>query len=214
MNVLPFHGEEEIASAIPQVADHLHRGGLVGYPTETVYGLGSNLDQGALVALRKLKDREKEKPFLLLVSGPKMAEEWGLTFDQRAMALADAFWPGPLTLVLPTSTSRLPDELRNPEGGIAVRRTSQAGIERLIEEIDHPITSTSANLPGRNPATDIAALHRDFGNVAGLMVLDGGALESAAPSTILDCATQHLRVVREGAIPLSELETCIGTFSR
>ncbi len=214
MNVLPFRSEVEVSSAIPQAVEHLHGGGLLGYPTETVYGLGSNLDSAALDALRRLKDRDSEKPFLLLVSGAEMAEKWGLTFDEKARALADAFWPGPLTLVLPASTNRLPDDLRNPEGGVAVRRTSQTGVERLINEIDHPITSTSANPPGRAPAVDIAALRRDFGHVDGLLALDGGPLERAVPSTILDCTTEPPRVVREGAIPMSRLEAYLGTFSR
>ena len=214
MNVLPFCEEGEVSVAIPRAADHLRQGGLLGYPTETVYGLGSGLDRDALAALRALKDRDREKPFLLLVSGPRMAEEWGVVFDERARALADAFWPGPLTLVLPTSSSRLPDELSNPEGGVAVRRTSLAGIQSLITEIDHPLTSTSANRAGRTPVTDIAALRRDFGDVAGLMMLDGGVLERTGPSTILDCTAPHLRVVREGAIPPSELATYVSTFSR
>ncbi len=214
MNVLPFRSEVEVSSAIPKAVEHLHEGGLLGYPTETVYGLGSNLDSAALDALRQLKDRDSEKPFLLLVSGSEMAEKWGLTFDERARALADAFWPGPLTLVLPASTNRLPNGLRSPEGGVAVRRTSQTGVERLIHEIDHPITSTSANPPGRAPAVDIAGLCRDFEHVEALLVLDGGPLERSVPSTILDCMTEHPRVVREGAIPMSRLAAYLGTFSR
>ncbi len=95
-----------------------------------------------------------------------------------------------------------------------MRRTSQTGVERLINEIDHPITSTSANPPGRPPAVDIAALRRDFGHVEALLTLDGGPLERAVPSTILDCMTEHPRVVREGAIPMSRLEAYLGTSSR
>ncbi len=95
-----------------------------------------------------------------------------------------------------------------------MRRTSQTGVERLINEIDHPITSTSANPPGRSPAVDIDALRRDFGHVEALLALDGGPLEHAVPSTILDCMTEPPRVVREGAIPMSQLEAYLGMFSR
>ena len=214
MKVLTFRSEVEVSSAIPEAVEHLREGGLLGYPTETMYGLGSNLDSAALAALGRLKDRNAAKPFLLLVSGAEMAEQWGLTFNEKARALADVFWPGPLTLVLPASTNRLPDDLRSSEGGVAVRRTSQTGVERLIHEIDHPITSTSANPRGRAPAVDIAALCRDFGHVDALLALDGGPLEAAVPSTILDCMTEHPSVVREGAIPMYRLEPYLGTFSR
>jgi L-threonylcarbamoyladenylate synthase len=110
------------------VAEHLAADGLLGYPTETVYGLGSSASVPALKALARLKGRELGKPFLLLVSGRMMAEAWGLVFTASARALSDAFWPGPLTLVLRGGEGKLPDALRGREGGIAVRHTSHRGI--------------------------------------------------------------------------------------
>src|SRR5258708_8433810 len=91
-----------------------------------------------------------------------MAEAQGLAFNESATALARAFWPGPLTLVLPGGSGRLPDVLRGPEGGIAVRWTSHRGMARLVRALGEPVTSTSANLPGSPPAPGAAAIVRDF----------------------------------------------------
>ena len=214
MKVVPFRSERDIAAAIPAVAAHLRRGGLLAHPTETVYGLGSRPEATQLQALAELKTRNPEKPFILLVSGREMAEELGLAFNEAAAALAAAFWPGPLTLVLPATGGKLPVELRGTEGGIAVRWTSHAGMERLIQEVGHPITSTSANRSGRPPAVDISAVQRDFGDVPKLLALDGGTLGKAAPSTVLDCTAPAPRLVREGAIPRSAFLACGNAVTR
>src|SRR5207237_8552757 len=97
-------------------------GGPIEYPAATGYGLGSRPRASEVQALARLKGRRPDKPFLLLVADRDMAEEQGLAFSEAAGALARAFWPGPLTLVLPGGSGRLPDALRGPEGGVAVRR--------------------------------------------------------------------------------------------
>ncbi len=150
--MLPFRTEQEVESAIPAVDAHLSAGGLLAYPTETVYGLGGSPSAPSLAALSRIKGRDPGKPFLLLISGAPMAEAWGLVMSPSARALSAAFWPGPLTLVLRGGEGRLPDELRGKEGGIAVRHTSHAGIARLVATTGRPLTSTSANRPGEPPA--------------------------------------------------------------
>ena len=94
MNVLPFHSKRDIAAAIPAVAAHFCQGGLLGHPTETVYGLGSRPEATQLQELAELKRRNPEKPFILLVSGREMAEELGLVVNEAAAALAAAAMPG------------------------------------------------------------------------------------------------------------------------
>src|SRR5262245_46458844 len=121
-----------------------------------------------------------------------MAEGYGLVFTTAANALAEAFWPGALTLVLKGAEGRLPDTLRGPEGGIAVRNTSHAGIARLIRALGFPITSTSANKPGTAPAPGAAAVVEWFGPAVQdgtLLVLDGGVLGNVPPSTLVDCTS-------------------------
>ena len=108
MKPIPFQSDSEIAAAIPQVVKHLEKAGLLAYPTETVYGLGSRAVQGDVAALAAMKGRSASKPFLLLISDRGMAEAHGLAFNASADALARAFWPGPLTLVLPGGSGRLP----------------------------------------------------------------------------------------------------------
>ncbi len=205
MRCLPFSSENDIAAAIPLAADHLRGGGLLAHPTETVYGLGSRPEAGSMAALSRLKGRQEDKPFLLLVSNRDMADAWGLVLNEPARALAEAHWPGPLTLVLAATGDKLPDELRGPEGGIAVRWTSHDGMARLIAEVGHPITSTSANRTGEPPAGDVRAVADVLGDPPDLLALDGGPSACDTPSTILDC-TGAPRLIREGAIPFSDLQ--------
>lgn len=214
--ILPFQTEAEVSGAIPQIGRHLRADKLLAYPTETVYGLGSAPTPTAVASLSRLKGRPEGKPFLLLISGRRMAEEWGLVFNPSATALSDAFWPGPLTLVLPGGEGRLPDELRGKEGGIAVRHTSHAGIRRLVESLGEPLTSTSANRPGGPPAPGADRLVELFGpeeRNGELLVLDGGVLGNVPPSTLVDCTGIMPRMVREGAIPRGELRRAAGRLA-
>jgi L-threonylcarbamoyladenylate synthase len=214
--MLPFQTADEIEAAIPTVAAHLEADRLLGYPTETVYGLGSAAAEPALGALARLKGRDPGKPFLLLVSSRAMAESWGLVFTASARALSEAFWPGPLTLVLRGGEGRLPDALRGREGGIAVRHTSHRGIERLVSATGHPLTSTSANRPGGPPAPGPARLVELFQAEVDsglLLVLDGGVLGNVPPSTLVDCTESVPRLIREGAIPRGELRRAAGRLA-
>ena len=214
--ILPFQTDAEIEQAIPQVGRHLRAGKLLAYPTETVYGLGSAPTVAALAALSILKGRPEGKPFLLLISGRRMAEEWGLVFTTSASVLAEAFWPGALTLVLRGGEGRLPDELRGREGGIAVRYTSHAGIVRLVTATGKPLTSTSANRPGGPAAPGPDRLMELFGpeeRSGELLVLDGGVLGNVPPSTLVDCTDVMPKMVREGAIPRAELRRAAGRLA-
>ncbi len=216
MTAIPFTTPEEADAAIPGIVRHLRGGGLLAYPTETVYGLGSRPTDAAVQALASLKGRAAGKPFLLLVSSREMAEAQGLAFNESARALVRAFWPGPLTLVLPGGGGRLPDLLRGPEGGIAVRWTSHPLIVKLVAELGEPLTSTSANIPGLAPAPGAEAVLRDFREavVTGqLLVLDGGVLGNRPPSTVVDCTGLTARVIRPGAVSLAELRAAAGILA-
>lgn len=216
MRPVPFRTDEQVAAALPQAVAHLSAGGLLAYPTETVYGLGSRARPKDVQALKRLKGRRPDKPFLLLVADRDMAEAQGLAFNESAGALARAFWPGPLTLVLPGGDGRLPDALRGPEGGIAVRWTSHRGMARLVRALGEPVTSTSANLPGSPPAPGAEAITRDFApavEAGALLVLDGGVLGNSPPSTVVDCTQPAPRLIREGAVTLAELRRAAGRLA-
>lgn len=214
--ILPFQREAEVSHAIPKVLAHLRRGGVLAYPTETVYGLGSEASDVALDRLAAMKGRPPRKPFLLLVSSVAMAERCGLEFNQPARVLAAEFWPGPLTLVLRGGEGQLPDRLRGAEGGIAVRWTSHRDVARLIAVMGRPLTSTSANLPGGSPAPGAERIVEMFPAAVAdgtLLVLDGGVLGNVPPSTLVDCTGRLPMLVREGAIPRAELRRRAGRMA-
>jgi L-threonylcarbamoyladenylate synthase len=216
MNPVPFHTPDDVRASVGLVRPHLAGGGLLAYPTETVYGLGSRPVAADVDRLAALKGREPGKPFLLLVASPAMAEAYGLAFTAAARALAEAFWPGPLTIVLRGGDGRLPPGLRGPEGGIAVRHTSHAGMAQLITALDYPLTSTSANRAGSPPGAGAAAVIETFGatvRAGTLLVLDGGVLGNVPPSTVVDCTDREPRLIREGAIPRVELRRRAGRFA-
>jgi L-threonylcarbamoyladenylate synthase len=216
MTLLPFRSSADWERAAAAVAPHLERGGLLAYPTETIYGLGSRATAAGVAALAALKGRAEGKPFLLLVSQREMAETSGLLFNASARALSDRFWPGPLTLVLPGGEQELPRSLRGPEGGIAVRWTSHEGMQCVIGELGYPITSTSANRPGNPPAPGSGAILKAFGAAVQddtLLILDGGTLGNLPPSTVVDCTQPVPRLIREGALPVRDLRAAVGSLA-
>jgi L-threonylcarbamoyladenylate synthase len=214
--MLPLKTPADADAAASPVGRHIRKGRMLGYPTETVYGLGSAADGPSVEHLAALKGRPAGKPFLLLVSSRTMAERSGLVFTPSAHALAEAFWPGPLTLVLRGGEGKLPDKLRGPEGGFAVRYTSHAAVARLIALLDQPLTSTSANRPGQAPAAgaeQIVSAFRGAYEAGELLVLDGGTLGNVPPSTIVDCTSPQSALIREGALPRAELRRAVGRLA-
>jgi len=210
--VIPFRTSADVTAALPMVVTHLARRGIIAYPTETVYGFGSITSAPAVERLAVLKGRERGKPFLLLVSSRRMLQGVGLRLTDAAERFAAAFWPGPLTLALPGGEGVLPDTLRGPEGGIAVRWTSHAGALQLIATLGSPITSTSANRPRQPALLDAAAIELSFADAVAegtLLVLDAGARQPSAPSTLVDCTGPAPRLVREGAIPAGHLKAIV-----
>jgi L-threonylcarbamoyladenylate synthase len=208
----PFWSPAEIEAAIARTIDHLHSRRVLAYPTETVYGFGGAVDHDSVETLVRLKGRPAGKPFLLLIAGSQMLDKLDLHLPSYAAQLAARHWPGPLTLVLPGGDRRVPARLRGPEGGVAVRWTSHAGLSRLLQVYGEPITSTSANRPGVPPAMTAGEIVEQWADAMGrgiLRVLDGGRLEPSAPSTVLDCTGRRPRVVRPGAIPAAILRESV-----
>ena len=205
---IPFWSPAEVDAAIQGTIAHLAAHRVLAYPTETVYGLGSAIDRDAVDALLALKRRAAGKPFLLLVAASAMIDRLGLKLTRSSAMLAARFWPGPLTLVLPGGERRVPDQLRGPEGGIAVRWTPHPAMQRLIAAYGDAITSTSANQPGKPPASDGAQIVEHWGAAVAsgaLRVLDAGTLAPSAPSTVVDCTGRVPRVIRPGAVSAAAL---------
>lgn len=210
--MIPFLTSEEITAAIPAAVTHLSRRGVIAYPTETIYGFGSTTDPVAVDRVAQIKGRAPGKPFLLLVAGPDMVASVGLRLPDSAVRLGAAFWPGPLTLVLPGGERDLPEVLRGEEGGVAVRWTSHPGAAQLVATLGSPITSTSANRPRQSPAVDGADVEANFApevRAGRLLVFDAGVLIPSPPSTIVDCTGPAARLVREGAISAGRLRSVL-----
>lgn len=211
-SAVPFWSPAEIEASLGASVAHLQSGGVLAYPTETIYGFGGAVDREAVERLIVLKRRPPSKPFLLLVSDSDMIGRFDLRLTSDAARLAARHWPGPLTLVLRGGDHRVPPALRGPEGGVAVRWTSHPGLLRLIAHYGDPITSTSANLPGLPPAVAASEIVERWGDAVargGLRVLDGGRLEPSPPSTVVDCTGRQPRVIRPGAIPASILRESV-----
>ena len=205
---IPFWSPEEVESAIRPALQQIAARRVLAYPTETVYGFGGGIDRDSVDALVRLKSRPTGKPFLLLIAGPDMIERLDLRLPSYAAQFIARHWPGPLTLVLPGGEHRVPDRLRGPEGGIAVRWTSHPSLQHLIRAHGDAITSTSANRPGVPPATSTREIREQWSQVISrgtLRVLDGGTLLPSSPSTVVDCTGRAPRVIRPGAIPAALL---------
>ena len=209
---IPFWSPEEVERSIPGTIQHLQDGLVLAYPTETVYGFGTNTDHAAVESLVSLKQRPPAKPFLVLIAGSDMLERIGVTLTPAASRLAARHWPGPLTLVLPGGAHRVPSRLRGPEGGVAVRWTPHEALSRLIRTFGDAITSTSANLPGLPPAVTATEIVQQWGSAVArgtLRVLDGGRLQPSLPSTVVDCMGRRPRVIRPGAISAATLRETV-----
>jgi len=209
---VPFWSAEEIEAALRPALEQIEARRVLAYPTETVYGFGGGIDRDSVDALIALKHRPPGKPFLLLIAGPDMIDRLDLKLPTYAANLVARHWPGPLTLVLPGGDRRVPDRLRGPEGGVAVRWTSHPAIQRLIRAHGDAITSTSANRPGVPPAVSAAEILSQWGDAIArgkLRVLDGGTLTPSKPSTVLDCMGRLPRVIRPGEISAATLRRSV-----
>jgi len=209
---VPFWSSEEVEAALRPALEQIEARRVLAYPTETVYGFGGGIDRDSVDALVALKHRPPGKPFLLLIAGPDMIDRLNLKLPTYAANLVARHWPGPLTLVLPGGERRVPDRLRGPEGGVAVRWTSHPAIMRLIRAHGDAITSTSANRPGVPPATSAAEILSQWGDAVArgkLRLLDGGTLTPSKPSTVLDCTGRLPRVIRPGEISAATLRQSV-----
>lgn len=190
--------------------EHLHAGGVLAYPTETVYGFGSVCTTQGVDALTQLKPREPGKPFLVLAPSAESLSD--LEWTPEAHELARIFWPGAVTLVLRDPASVFPSGIRSEAGSVAVRVSPHPVVVALMRAGAMAITSTSANAPGLPPARtgDAAALAAtSLGGGGEVMVLDAGTLPPSGPSTLVDCTGSAARILREGTVPVGRLRCAI-----
>ena len=189
--------------SVARAAEILRAGGLVAFPTETVYGLGADgLDGAAVRAVFAAKGRPADNPLILHVAG--MDQAAGVArLESRARDLAGRFWPGPLTLVLP-ALDRVPPEVRAGLPSVAVRCPRHPVALALIAACGRPLAAPSANRSGRpSPTTAAAVLEELDGRIDA--VLDGGPCALGVESTVVDATGGDLRLLRLGALPAERL---------
>ena len=198
-----------LESVIDEVVDLLMRGGVIGYPTETVYGLGGNATEARVVErITRLKGRDSGKPLLVLVNGIEDVLPLIRGFSPRVKILMEDFWPGPLTLIFEAS-SVLPEAISAGTGRLGVRVSPDPVCRALVERLKKPLVSTSANPTGKKPARTASEVLYYFGDGIDL-ILDGGERKSEIPSTVLDVSGDIPRLLREGSIQREAIEKVMG----
>jgi L-threonylcarbamoyladenylate synthase len=190
---------------IGEAARVLANGGVVAYPTDTVYGLGADiLNPDAIERVFEMKGRPADAPLPVLLSSVEHLAAVVDSPPDAALELADRFWPGALTLVMRTSRS-LPAALLR-EGRVAVRVPDDPICRRLIERLGRPITGTSANKTGCPAANSADGVRAQLGDVVDY-ILDAGLSGGGLPSTVVEVDEAGLRILREGAIPSEDVLT-------
>jgi L-threonylcarbamoyladenylate synthase len=205
-----FDLRDDPDASLVAVADHIRRGGLVAYPTETVYGIGGACTPEAADRVRALKGRGDTKPLIALV--PDRDAVRALEWTSDAEELAEIFWPGSVTLVLRDPDGLFPDGVRDSgRGTVGVRVSPHPIASRLVSELGEPLTSTSLNRSGEAPITSGSDARTLLENLEAtdVWLLDAGTLPPSAPSTVVDCTGRSPRVLREGAIPTGRLRCAI-----
>ncbi len=198
-----------VPAQIEQAAALLDAGELVGFPTETVYGLGADASNPRAVArIFAAKGRPASHPLIVHFSGLAAARDWAAEVPPAAQRLAEAFWPGPLTLVLPRSEA-VPDAVTGGQDTVALRVPAHPVARALLAAFGRGIAAPSANRYGRISPTRAADVREELGRHVAL-VLDGGDCEVGLESTIVACLDGQVVLLRPGAISRSQVADIAG----
>ncbi|MEK7545120.1 MAG: L-threonylcarbamoyladenylate synthase [Patescibacteria group bacterium] len=190
----------------------LNQGGVVLHPTETCYGFACDATNMAAVRnLYELKKMPLEKPSSLMVASFERASGYG-EFSHLAQALAEKYWPGPLTLIVPRKN--LPEFLNPGATTVGLRVPSHAWTLELLKMCNFPLITTSANVSGQPQAYEVAEVLRQLGDVRPGFVVDMGKIPSEKPSTIVEVTGELVKIVREGPIASAEILAFCASFSR
>jgi L-threonylcarbamoyladenylate synthase len=197
------------ADDVARAVDVLRRGGLVAFPTETVYGLGADAtNPGALRRLYAVKGRPASHPVIVHVGDGGQLGDWAASVSPAARRLAGACWPGPLTLVV-SRAARVPDEVTGGAPTVGVRVPDQPLALELLRAFGDGVAAPSANRFGRVSPTTAAAVRADLGDDVDL-VLDGGPCRVGVESTIVDCTGDAPVVLRPGGVTAERLRDVLG----
>ena len=205
--------QKEIEDKISAAAKILREGGLVGIPTETVYGLAANgLDETAVKRSFEAKGRPQDNPLILTIPGQQWLPRYCKDIPPLAYVLARKFWPGPLTMILKCRTDVVPSIITAGLDTVAMRCPNHPVTLAIIREAGIPVAAPSANTSGRPSCTTAQDVREDMdGKIEG--VVDGGPCTVGVESTILDLTCDPPRLLRPGGLPLEALEQLIGPIA-
>ncbi|MBX5319794.1 MULTISPECIES: L-threonylcarbamoyladenylate synthase [Staphylococcus] len=191
---------------INDIKDTVIKGGLVAIPTETVYGLGANAkDEEAVKKIYEAKGRPSDNPLIVHVHHRTQLDKFVEHIDERVSKLMDAFWPGPISFILPLKSGYLCETVTGGLNSIAVRMPSHKIGRALLQVIDEPIAAPSANLSGRPSPTTFDHVFHDLNHkIDG--IVNGDQSEEGLESTVLDCTRFPFRIARPGSVTKEMIE--------
>jgi L-threonylcarbamoyladenylate synthase len=208
-DILPTHTPALFDAAVRRATELLRTGEVVALPTETVYGLAANaLDEKAVAKIFQTKDRPENNPIIVHIASVEMAKRCVTAWPDPAEKLARAFWPGPLTLVLPRA-KEIPGMVTAGGKTVGVRWPGHPFIQAVIRECGFPLAAPSANLSGRVSPTNAEHVRKQLGDKISLIV-DGGQSQVGIESTVLDLTVSPPQVLRPGMIHAESLAAVCG----
>jgi len=207
MKILKINPENPEKEVIDGAVEELKNGKVIVYPTDTVYGLGVNaMDEKGIKKIFEIKGRDFNKPISIIVKDIEMAKKVA-EFDEKSEEILNKLLPGPLTLIL-LKKNILPNILTANTDKIGIRIPDYKFVKILMENLDFPITTTSANISGSPASTDIQEILNQFENqkIKPDLVLDAGILSESKPSTVLDLTGPKPKILRVGPVNKNELK--------
>ena len=201
------------ADAIALAAEKLRAGGLIAFPTETVYGLGADASNPEAVArIYQVKGRPHDHPVIVHLSDINQLDKWASEIPEYAITLARNFWPGPMTLILPRSAS-VGDFITGGQASVGIRIPNNPIALELIKRAGVGVAAPSANRFGAISPTTALAVHEEIGGYLDIerdVILDGGASDVGVESTIIECLGAAPKILRPGAITKEMIEEVTG----
>ncbi len=204
----PMPARKKLLAAVQRAAEILRSGGLVVFPTETVYGLGADAENPAAVArIFAAKGRPADHPLIVHMARRDHLSQWSRDIPPAAFVLARRYWPGPLTLILHRAC-RVPDRVTGGQDTVGLRVPDHPLALMLLEAFSGGIAAPSANRFGQVSPTTVAHVREELGDAMDF-ILDGGPCRVGIESTILDLSGHQPRLLRPGAITLAEIEAVL-----
>lgn len=211
--ILKINSHRPESAKIKQAAMILKRGGLVAFPTDTVYGLGADAtNRAAVKKIYKVKKRPTTSPLPILIAKKSDLKKYTLNISAKTKKLADKFWPGPLTIVL-KKKKIISNVVTAGKNSVGVRIPANPVALALVETLGRPLTATSANISGRKSPATANAVKKYLNNKIDL-ILNGGKTKLSMESTVLDCTTPPPTLLRPGIISEKKLEKIIGKITK